>query len=47
MDAIHIYKDGRGINGHIGAAAISMTTNETKSTHMGIEPIPTVYAGEL
>lgn len=47
MDAIHVYTDGSGINGHIGAAAVCTTTHETKSTYMGTETTSTVYAGEL
>jgi ribonuclease HI len=45
-DAIHIYTDGSGINGHISAAAVCTTTHQTKSAYMG-ETVSTVYAGEL
>ncbi|KAG7408362.1 hypothetical protein Forpe1208_v012157 [Fusarium oxysporum f. sp. rapae] len=46
-DAIHIYTDGSGIGGHIGAAAVCTTTQETKSAYMGDDTTSTVYAGEL
>lgn len=46
-NAIHIYTDGSGINGHIGAAAVCTTTNQTKSAYMGDDTVSTVYAGEL
>jgi ribonuclease HI len=46
-NAIHIYTDGSGINGGIGAAAVSTTTNETASAYMGADTTSTVYAGEL
>ena len=47
LDAIHIYTDGSGIDGSIGAAAVCTTTQETKSAYMGDETTSTVYAGEL
>ncbi|KAF6525599.1 hypothetical protein HZS61_011394 [Fusarium oxysporum f. sp. conglutinans] len=47
LDAIHIYTDGSGIDGSIGAAAVCTTTQETKSVYMGDETTSTVYAGEL
>jgi ribonuclease HI len=46
-DAVHIYTDGSGIGGHIGAAAVCTTTQETKSAYMGDDTTSTVYAGEL
>ncbi|KAF4442705.1 reverse transcriptase [Fusarium austroafricanum] len=46
-DAIHIYTDGSGINGSIGAAAVCITTQETKSAYMGDDTTSTVYVGEL
>jgi ribonuclease HI len=46
-DAIHIYTDGSGINGHIGAAAVCTTTHQTKSAYMGDDTVSTVYAGDL
>ncbi|EGU81546.1 hypothetical protein FOXB_07941, partial [Fusarium oxysporum f. sp. conglutinans Fo5176] len=46
-DAIHIYTDGSGINGGVGAAAVCTTTQETKSAYMGDDTTSTVYAGEL
>jgi ribonuclease HI len=47
IDAIHIYTDGSGINGHIGAAAVCPTTQQTRCAYMGDENTSTVYAGEL
>jgi ribonuclease HI len=46
-DAIHIYTDGSGIGGQIGAAAVCTTTHQTKSAYMGDDTVSTVYAGEL
>ena len=46
-NAIHIYTDGSGINGHVGAAAVCTTTSQTKSAYMGDDAVSTVYAGEL
>ncbi|KAJ3453598.1 hypothetical protein MRS44_017845 [Fusarium solani] len=46
-DALHIYTDGSGINGHIGAAAVCTTINQTKNAYMGDDSVSTVYAGEL
>ncbi|KAJ6439194.1 cytochrome P450 [Purpureocillium lavendulum] len=45
--ALHIYTDGSGINGQIGAAAVCPTIQQTRSSYMGTEGISTVYAGEL
>ncbi|KAJ6436234.1 reverse transcriptase [Purpureocillium lavendulum] len=45
--ALHIYTDGSGINGQIGAAAVCSTTQQTRSAYMGTEATSTVYAGEL
>ncbi|RFN42691.1 ribonuclease h-like protein [Fusarium flagelliforme] len=46
-NAIHIYTDGSGINGHVGSAAVCTTTNQAKSAYMGEDTVSTVYAGEL
>jgi ribonuclease HI len=46
-NAIHIYTDGSGINGHVGSAAVCTTTNQAKSAYMGEDTASTVYAGEL
>ncbi|KAF6782471.1 hypothetical protein CSOJ01_16001 [Colletotrichum sojae] len=46
-DAAHIYTDGSGINGQIGAAAVCTTTQQTRKSHMGDDTTSTVYAGEL
>ncbi|OHW97033.1 reverse transcriptase [Colletotrichum incanum] len=45
--AAHIYADGSGINGQIGAAAVCTTTQQTSKSHMGNDTTSTVYAGEL
>ncbi|KAJ6436935.1 ebs-bah-phd domain-containing protein [Purpureocillium lavendulum] len=45
--ALHIYTDGSGINGQIGAAAVCPTIQQTRSSYMGTEDVSTVYAGEL
>ncbi|OHE90236.1 zinc knuckle [Colletotrichum orchidophilum] len=46
-EAIQIYTDGSGINGHIGAAAVCATTYQIRNSYMGPDTISTVYAGEL
>ncbi|KAK4071142.1 hypothetical protein Purlil1_13485 [Purpureocillium lilacinum] len=45
--AIHIYTDGSGTNGQIGAAAVCPTIKQTRGSFMGTENVSTVYAGEL
>ncbi|KAJ3453426.1 hypothetical protein MRS44_017673 [Fusarium solani] len=45
--AIHVYTDGSGINGHVGAAAVCTTTQENRAAYMGTERISTVHAAEL
>ncbi|KDN71119.1 putative zinc knuckle, partial [Colletotrichum sublineola] len=46
-NAVHIYTDGSGINGQIGAAAVCTTTEQTRKSYMGDDTTSTVYAGEL
>ncbi|WQF90359.1 Putative reverse transcriptase domain, ribonuclease H domain, ribonuclease H-like superfamily [Colletotrichum destructivum] len=46
-NAFHIYTDGSGIDGQIGAAAVCTTTQQTSKSHMGDDTTSTVYAGEL
>lgn len=45
--ALHIYTDGSGINGQIGAAVVCPTTQQTRRSYMGSDDTSTVYAGEL
>ena len=44
---MHIYTDGSGINGHVGAAAYSPTTSDTQQQYLGPETTHNVFAGEL
>ncbi|EFY94018.2 zinc knuckle [Metarhizium robertsii ARSEF 23] len=46
-NAIHLYTDRSGNNGHVGAAAVCTTINQTKSAYMGDDNVSTAYAGEL
>ncbi|KAK0370669.1 zinc knuckle [Colletotrichum limetticola] len=46
-DAAHIYTDGSGIDGQIGAAAVCTTIQQTRKSHMGDDTTSTVYVGEL
>ncbi|OHW95426.1 reverse transcriptase [Colletotrichum incanum] len=46
-NAAHIYTDGSGINGQVGAAAVCTTTEQTRKSYMGDDTTSTVYAGEL
>jgi ribonuclease HI len=45
--SIHIYTDGSGIDGHVGAAAVCTTTGDTRSSYLGKETKSTVYVAEL
>ena len=45
--SMHIYTDGSGINGHVGAAAYSPTTSDTQQQYLGPETTHNVFAGEL
>jgi hypothetical protein len=44
---LHIYTDGSGISGHVGAAAVSPTTGHIRKAYMGTSDTTTVHAGEL
>jgi len=44
---LHVYTDGSGIDGHVGAAAVSPLTRDTKIAYMGNNETTTVYAAEL
>jgi ribonuclease HI len=46
-DALTIYTDGSGHNGHIGAAIYSPTTNVIKGEYIGTDDTHNVYAAEL
>ncbi|KDN61237.1 putative zinc knuckle [Colletotrichum sublineola] len=46
-NAIHIYTDGSGINGQIGAAAVCISTQQTSEAHIGDNMTSTVHAREL
>ncbi|OHW95285.1 reverse transcriptase-like protein [Colletotrichum incanum] len=46
-EAMHVYTDGSGINGQIGAAAVCTTTNQTRNSYMGPTTTLTVYGGGL
>ncbi len=45
--ALHIYTDGSGINGQIGAAAVCPTIQQSRSSYLGPEDVSTVYASKL
>lgn len=44
---LHVYTDGSGIGGEIGAAATSPMINYTRKAYMGDSTTSTVYAAEL
>jgi ribonuclease HI len=46
-DYLHVYTDGSGIGGEIGAAATSPMINYTRKAYMGDSTTSTVYAAEL
>jgi hypothetical protein len=46
-NAIRVYTNGSEIDGHVGAAAVCLATNQTKSSYMGKNTTSTVYASEL
>jgi hypothetical protein len=45
--SLSIYTDGSGIDGEIGAAAVCPLTQQTRTVHMGLDTVLTVYAAEL
>ncbi|KIJ22827.1 hypothetical protein M422DRAFT_276688 [Sphaerobolus stellatus SS14] len=46
-DELHIFSDGSGIEGHIGAAAITTPSRERLRLHLGTDDEHTVFEGEL
>lgn len=44
---LHIYTDGSGINGHLGAAAVSPKFKHSRKAYMGDGNTSTVYVAEL
>jgi ribonuclease HI len=47
QNALTLYTDGSGINGHLGAAAVCVTNGDVRMSYMGDESVSTVYAAEL
>jgi ribonuclease HI len=47
QNALTLYTDGSGINGHLGAAAVCITNGKVRTSYMGDENVSTVYAAEL
>jgi ribonuclease HI len=47
IEALTIYTDGSGHNGHIGAAIYSPTTNAIKEEYIDTDDIYNIYAAEL
>jgi hypothetical protein len=45
--ALKIYTDGSGYQGHVGSAAVVPDLNTCFTAYLGIESISTVYAAEL
>jgi hypothetical protein len=45
--SLNIYTDGSGIEGEIGSAVVCLLTQQTRSVHMGLDTLLTVYAAEL
>ncbi|KAH6714823.1 hypothetical protein BKA61DRAFT_435907, partial [Leptodontidium sp. MPI-SDFR-AT-0119] len=46
-DHLHVYPDGSGINGQVGAAALSLATGIIIKVYMGDNTTSIVYAAEL
>jgi hypothetical protein len=46
-DYLHVYTDGSGIGGEMGAAATSPMINYTRKAYIGDSTTSTVYAAEL
>lgn len=44
---LYVYTDGSGIDGHVGAAAVSPLIRDTKIAYMGNNETTTVYVAEL
>lgn len=45
--SLSVYTDGSGTDGEIGSAAVCPLLQQTRSVHMGLDTLSTVYAAEL